>query len=76
MFDQTAAGTPAGAALGCLPIQSITLMNLAIHPVLLVDGLFLARRERPVEGWHWLPVVPTVSTTPEGGKTLVLSGQF
>jgi hypothetical protein len=52
------------------------LMNLAIVPVILVDALFLARREHRVEAWHRLPVVPTVSTTAGGGKSLVLSGQF
>lgn len=60
----------------CFPLGSITLMNLAILPVILVDGLFLARRERPVDGWHRLPVVPSVSSSPYGGKSLVLSGQF
>jgi hypothetical protein len=60
----------------CFPVQSIMLMNLAIVPVILVDALFLARREHRVEAWHRLPVVPTVSTTAGGGKSLVLSGQF
>jgi hypothetical protein len=51
-------------------------MNLSILPVILVDGLFLARRERPVEGWRRLPLVPSVATSANGGKSLVLSGQF
>lgn len=64
------------AALGCLPVPSLMLMNLAIVPVLLVDALFLARRERPAEGWRHLPVVPSVSATADGGRALVLSGHF
>ncbi len=60
----------------CFPLPSMMLMNLAIIPVLLVDALFLARREVPAKGWRRLPVVPSVSAGADGGKSLILSRQF
>jgi hypothetical protein len=59
----------------CVPMGSFLLAELAIIPVVLVDAFFLARTTGEVEGWHRLPVLPSVSPTP-GGGVLSLTRRF
>lgn len=60
----------------CVPIGSFMLANVAIVSVMLIDSLFLARRAREVDGWRRLPVLPSVSATPDGGGVMSLGGRF
>ena len=57
----------------CVPIGSLILADVAVTSVVIVDAMVLARRTRDDEGWHRLPVVPSVSATPQGGVMLNLS---
>lgn len=60
----------------CVPIGSFMLANVAIVSVLLIDSFFLARTTRELDGWRRLPVLPSVSATPDGGGVMSLGGRF
>jgi hypothetical protein len=60
----------------CVPIGSVLISQAAIIPTILIDSLFLARREREVPGWRRMPIVPSVGVTRDGGGVLTLGGEF
>jgi len=60
----------------CIPVGSFLLADAAIVLVVVTDAVFLARTTRELDAWHRLPVVPSVSLTPDGRPALTLGGHF
>lgn len=60
----------------CVPTRSFLLADVAIVSVVVIDSMFLAWTTSEVDGWHRLPILPSVSATPDGRRVMSLTGRF
>lgn len=74
VFDRVYVAGDARRAVGAATLAG-SIMGLTVGLAIALDGLALARREVAVEGWHRLPVLPSVGLV-SGRLSLDFVGTF